>query len=140
MTPVTVQHATTEEPVSQRITDIRTSLVDVPMAIQGHNANTTPLQDPILVNHTLAITVAPVTQIMLITETTTAVVHIDIRVKTVTTILLKQLHMTHVIPILVVMVALVTQITDIRDTTAHAQADTPVETARVPPGFLRMVS
>ena len=51
-------------------------------------ANTTPLQDPILVNHTLAITVAPVTQIMLITETTTAVVHIDIRVKTVTTILL----------------------------------------------------
>ena len=158
MTPVTVQHATTEEPVSQRITDIRTSLVDVPMAIQGHNvrkrspssvnmewihfdlfsfqyvyspmysqrygtvyikeeprptnhhhhhhhhhhryrrylkkffflqqANTTPLQDPILVNHTLAITVAPVTQIMLITETTTAVVHIDIRVKTVTTILL----------------------------------------------------
>ena len=41
--------------------------------------------------------------------------------------------MTHVIPILVVMAALVTQITDIRDTTAHAQADTPVETARVLP-------
>ena len=41
--------------------------------------------------------------------------------------------MTHVIPILVVMVALVTQISDIRDTTAHAQADSPVETARVPP-------
>ena len=51
-------------------------------------ANITSLPDMILVNHTLAITVAPATQIMLIPETTTAVVHIDIRVKIVTTILL----------------------------------------------------
>ena len=37
MTPVTAQHATTEEPVSQHITDIRNSPVIVDMDTQGHN-------------------------------------------------------------------------------------------------------
>lgn len=41
MNPVTAQHATTEEPVSKRISDIRSSPimspVYVPMVIQGHN-------------------------------------------------------------------------------------------------------
>ena len=37
ITPVTAQHATTEELVSQRIMDIRNSPVIVDMDTQGHN-------------------------------------------------------------------------------------------------------